>query len=51
MLMRQDGKHFPSLGDLTGEARTKQKGGAVNTAALMHNMKLFKAALAAGKGS
>lgn len=50
MLMRQDGKHFPSLGDLTGEARVKRKGGQVNVAELQHNMKLFKAALAARKG-
>jgi hypothetical protein len=50
MLIRQDGKSFPSLGDLTGEARNKRTSKVVNTAELKHNMKLFKAALEARKG-
>ena len=51
MLTRQDGKDFPSLGDLTGEERVKRNAGQINVAELQHNMKLFKAALAARKGA
>jgi len=48
-LSRADPKRFPSLGDLTGEERTRSR--RQSSTEMFHNLRLFKAALAVRKGA